>query len=122
MIQCCGTAYNAFESIKGSAPAMMLRLAPDVIHDKRQILLAEGYGPVSALPGERDSASQSAIQIMSTRTLQLSDPVADSQARTNPDGRVDVVLDSSDLVDERSRCLSHASPQESMNALFGGSS
>ena len=60
--------------------------------------------------------------MVSTRTLQLSDPVADLQAGGNSHGYVDVVLYSSHLVNEGFRCLSYTSPQESVNAFLNGSS
>lgn len=101
---------------------MVLFLAPDITYDKRQILLAEGYGPVSALPGEWDSAPQATIQVTSTRTFQLPDPVADLQARANADRYVDMVFDSANLEEEGSRRPSYTSPQESLNLLFDRSS
>ena len=122
MIRSGATRTDAFESIKGPSTAMVLFLAPDIVHNKRQILLAEGHGAVSALPSERDSAPQVTIQVMSTRTLELCDPVTDLQAGANSHGYVDVVLDSSNLVNEGFRCLSYTSPQESVNAIFNGSS
>ncbi len=122
MIRSGATRADAFESIKGPSTAMVLFLAPDRVHNKRQILLAEGNGAVSALPGERDSTEQAAIQVVSTRTLQLSDPVADLQAGTNSHGYVHVLLYSSHLGDEGFRCLSCTGPQESVNAIFNRSS
>ncbi len=86
MIRSGATRTDAFESIQGPSTAMVLFLAPDIVHNKRPILLAEGNGAVSALPGKRNSAPQMTIQVVSTRTLQLSDPVAKLQAGANSHG------------------------------------
>ncbi len=101
---------------------MVLLLAADVIHDKRQISSTEGYDAESSLPGERDSATQPLIEVVSTRALQLPNPVADPQRRDNPDGQVDVILDASDFVEEGSPRCSDSIPQRPVNLSFDGSS